>query len=162
MSPLEICHALQDSAFGTSLRESQFLFPLIETAHVLGLALSVGIILLTDLRLIGVAMARERVAEVTKQLKLSMLTGFAVMFVSGGLLFSCEAAKLYVSTPFRIKLTFLLVAGLNALLFETTIGRSVEYWKDPIPPQAKLAGWISLLCWAAVIVFGRWTAYGLG
>src|SRR6266478_646125 len=102
MSLLEICHALQDSSFGTSLRESQFLFPLIETMHVLGLALSVGVIVITDLRLIGMAMARERVADVTKQLKVSMMIGFVIMLVTGGLLFSCEAAKLYVSLPFRI------------------------------------------------------------
>ena len=161
MSPIEICRALQDSSFGTSLRESQFVFPLVETVHVLGLAISVGIILITDLRLIGVAMAREHVADVTKQLKPWMMFGFAIMFVSGGLLFLCEAAKLYVSTAFRIKLIFLLLAGLNAVLFETTIGRSVEFWKEPIPSRAKFAGWASLICWIAVIIFGRWTAYGL-
>jgi hypothetical protein len=129
--------------------------------HVLGLALSVGVIVITDLRLIGMAMARERVADVTKQLKVSMMIGFVIMFVTGGLLFSCEAAKLYVSIPFRIKLMVLLMAGVNALLYETTIGRSVEHWKAAPPPRAKFAGWVSLLCWALVIIFGRWTAYGL-
>jgi hypothetical protein len=157
------CQWLQDTQFGTALRESQYMFPLVETAHVLGLAVSVGLILMTDLRLIGAFMRNEPVSDVMVQLKKWMWSGFGVMFVSGSLLFSAEAAKCYASPTFRLKILFLLLAGVNAVVFETTIGRRVLAWNllaDP-PSRAKFAGWASLVCWTAVILFGRWTAYGM-
>ena len=143
-----------------ALLQSRYMFPLIETAHVLGLSASVGLILMTDLRLIGVTLLEEPVSDVTHQLRRWMLSGFALMFITGALLFYAEAGKLYHSPTFRLKLVFLLLAGINALVFETTIGRSVMDWKG-LPPRAKFAGWASLICWAAVVLFGRWTAYGL-
>ena len=160
MTLFEICQRLQDTGPATALRESRYVFPLVETIHVLGLTVSVGLILITDLRLIGAAMRREPVSDV-RQLRPWMLGGFAVMFISGALLFYSEAAKVYSSATFRMKLIFLILAGINALVFETTIGRSVLDWNQAVPPRAKLAGWISLICWTGVIVFGRWTAYGL-
>ena len=63
--PLRICQWLQDSQFGTALHESTYMFPLIETTHVLGLAVSVGLILMTDLRLVGAFMRDQPVSEVT-------------------------------------------------------------------------------------------------
>jgi len=162
-SLLAICQSIQDSRFGTALHESQYMFPLIETTHVLGLAASVGLILMTDLRLVGAFLVDQPVFEVTQQLKPWMLRGFAVMFVTGALLFWAEAAKCYVSPTFRWKLVFLFLAGVNALVFERTLGPRVSTWgKLPrLPGMAKFAGWASLICWTGVIIFGRWTAYGM-
>lgn len=162
-SLLALCQSIQDSRLGAALHESQYVFPFVETTHVLGLAASVGLILMTDLRLIGVFQPSEPVSEVTQQLKPWMLRGFALMFVTGALLFWAEAAKCYVSPTFRWKLVFLFLAGVNALVFERTLGAKVSMWgKLPVlPGRAKFAGWASLICWAGVIVFGRWTAYGM-
>jgi len=162
MSLADLCQLIQDSHIGTEIRESVLVFPLIETAHVIGLSVSVGIILMTDLRLIGAVMKREPAAEVHHQLKPWMIAGFVSMFLSGSLLFWSEAAKCYRSPTFRAKLVFLALAGLNALFFETTLGRRMTSW-DPVatPVRAKLVGWTSIICWTGVIIFGRWTAYGL-
>lgn len=157
----QFCVWLHDSSVGTNLRESQFMFPLVEGIHVLALSLSVGLIVLTDLRLIGVVMKDSKASEIMKQLKPWMLVGFIIMFLTGGLLFWSEAVRVYSSETFRFKLLFLFLAGVNALVFETTIGRQADTWEGAVPPRAKLAGWISLICWAAVVLFGRWTAYGL-
>jgi hypothetical protein len=137
------------------------MFPLVETVHVLGLAVSVGLILMTDLRLVGGFMREEPVSDVMVQLRRWMWTGFGLMFVSGGLLFWSEAAKCYASTTFRIKILFLFLAGLNAFVFESTIGRRMLAWNQVAKPpaRARFAGWASLVCWTAVILFGRWTAY---
>jgi hypothetical protein len=85
------------------------------------------------------------------------------MFSSGALLFWAEAGKCYRSPAFRFKMLFLLLTGLNALFFESTIGRKAHSWAGgtKLSSRARLAGWISLVCWAGVIAFGRWTAYGL-
>ena len=163
MMSLEMwCQWIQDTSIGTSIRESVLTFPLIETAHVIGLTVSVGIILMTDLRLIGAIMRREPAGDVHHQLRPWMLAGFVSMFISGGLLFWSEAAKCYRSDTFRIKILFLLLAGINALIFETTLGRRITSWDvKTTPAKAKLCGWASIICWIGVIVFGRWTAYGL-
>src|SRR6202046_4598978 len=117
MTILEMCHRLQDSYFGTALLESQYVWLVIESIHVLSLSLSVGLLFITDLRLIGKFRRHEPVSDVLDQLRPWMLAGFAVMFLSGGLLFWSEAATVYASPWFRLKALFLLPAGADALLF---------------------------------------------
>src|SRR5947207_9975770 len=104
MTLFEVCQWIQDSAIGTGIRESTLMFPLVETAHVIGLAVSVGFILMSDLRLIGLTFWRESMSDVHKQLRPWMITGFVSMFISGGLLFWSEAAKCYNSPTFRAKI----------------------------------------------------------
>ena len=161
MSLLNLCQRIQDSAFATSLLESQYMWLIVESAHVLGLAFSVGLIAITDLRLIGRFRRREPVSDVLHALRPWLLAGFATMFVTGGLLFMSEAAKIVVIPWFKLKMVFLLVAGINALWFELKLGRTLPAWDelDSPPVGAKIAGWTSLACWTAVIFLGRWVAY---
>lgn len=163
MSLLPVFEWIQNSSVGTAIRESLVVFPVIETAHVVGLGISAGLILIADLRLIGAILTSERTSEVMRQLRAWMLGGFTLMFSSGALLFWAEAAKCYKSPAFRLKMLFLLLAGLNALVFETTKGKLIGAWDGgALPPaRARIAGWMSLVCWAGVIICGRWTAYGL-
>jgi uncharacterized membrane protein SirB2 len=161
MTLLDLCQRLQDSAFATSLLESQYLWLILESAHVIGLSLSVGLIVITDLRLIGRFQRREPASDVLQQLRPWLIAGFALMFVTGVLLFISEAATVYTSPWFKLKLLFLLLAGINALWFELKLGRRLKSWSEQERPPlgAQIAGWTSLTCWTAVIVFGRWVAY---
>jgi len=163
MSLFEICQWIQNSSIGTGIRESTYVFPLIEATHVLGLAVSVGTIAIVDLRLIGAALTKEPVTDVIEQLQPWTLWGFTVQFVSGIFLFWSEAARLYPSYSYRAKFVFIFLLGINALLFHTTIYKSVDKWNDDVmtPMRARMAGWIGITFWAAVIFFGRWTAYNL-
>jgi len=163
MSVLEFCQMLSDSSFGTGLRESQYMFPVVEGIHVLGLGASVGLVTWIDLRLVGAALTGTAAGDVIRPLRAFMLGGFAVMAITGVMLFCSEAARLYPSTTFRLKLAFLVVAGINALAFELRERRQGLVAADGfvLPTYAKVAGWVSLLAWMLVIVFGRWTAYGL-
>ncbi len=99
---------LDKSAIGTAIRESSLLFPVIEGVHVLALALSVGLILITDLRLVGVVMRKRPVSEVWEQFFPWMMAGFAVMFTTGFLLFWSHAMAAYNSMAFRVKLLLLI------------------------------------------------------
>jgi hypothetical protein len=163
MSIFEICQWIQTSSIGTQIRESTYMFPIIEGTHVLGLAVSVGTITLVDLRLIGATMRDEPVTDVIEQLQPYTLAGFVSMFISGSLLFWSEAARLYPSYPFRIKMICLFFLGVNALFFHSTIYKTVDKWnKSAITPiRARMAGWFGITFWAVVIFFGRWTAYNL-
>jgi len=163
MSLFTICQWIQQSSVGTQIRESTYVFPLIEATHVLGLAVSVGTIAIVDLRLIGATMTKEPVTDVIEQLQPWTLSGFAAMFISGALLFWSEAARLYPSYSYRFKFLFMFMLGVNALLFHSTTYRSVDKWNNHAvtPFRARMAGWIGITFWAAVIFCGRWTAYNL-
>jgi hypothetical protein len=155
------CQWLQDTSWGTGIRESVWVFPIIEGTHVLALALSVGVLVVVDLRLAGVLMRRQPVSRISSQLMPWSLAGFAVMFFTGVLLFWSQALKAYGSIFFRIKLSLLLLAGINALVFELTLRRSVAEWDTAETPpfRARLAGVLGIVLWAGVIAAGRTMAY---
>jgi hypothetical protein len=164
MSLAEICRLIQDSPTGTAIRESIWVFPIVETLHVIGLSLSVGRSVLVDLRLIGARIGQLTPLQLMDRLSGWYLPGFALMFVTGALLFWSAAFSLYESPVFRWKLVFLAIAGLNAVLFETTVRPALRSPRTPttVPPLARLVGWCSLVSWTTVIALGRLTAYRLG
>jgi hypothetical protein len=150
---------LTDGSVG--IRESIYLFPIIEGAHLLGIALSVGVLCWFDLRLLGLALRDEPVSKVWTMLMPWALGGFVLMFVSGLLLFWAEALTAYHSFHFWLKLSLILLAGVNALVFESSVRRNIAEWdRDAVPPMnARLAGALSLILWTAIIVTGRTMAY---
>jgi len=152
---------IQESAFSTALRESQYAFPLIEAAHLLGLALSFGLILLTDLRLTGLLLRQVPLSDLLRQLRLYIFGGFALTFITGGLLFWAEAETLYSNLPFWLKVGCMVVACVNALVFELRWGLRAVQWADAavLPAGATRAGWISLVFWSLATVFGRSIPY---
>jgi hypothetical protein len=155
------CQWLYESEIGTGIRESVWVFPIVEGTHLLGIALSVGLLCWFDLRLLGLALRDEPVPKVWKQVMPFAFIGFVLMFISGLLLFWAEALTAYRSVHFWIKLALLLLAGVNALSFEATAHRNMAEWdKTPVPPlRARMTGAISLILWTAIIVTGRTMAY---
>ena len=144
-----------------ALRESLLVYPLIETTHVLTLALFLGLIALLDLRLLGYALRGTPVSETAGRLLPWALVGFALMSMSGALLFYSGPLRAYHNIFFRIKVVMIALAGVNALVFHYTIYKRVASWDlEPSPPfRAKLAGVCSLLLWSGVVICGRLQAY---
>ena len=161
MSLLSLCEWLQQNSTGTAIRESQWVFPIIEATHLMSLAASVGTIVFVDLRLIGAGMRRQPVTDVIEQLQPWTLGGFAMMFLTGGLLFWSEPLKCYHSGFFNAKLILLALLGINALVFHANVYRRVAAWNKAadVPLPARLAGYVSLTLWMSVIVLGRGIAY---
>jgi hypothetical protein len=157
----EFLEWLAGTPWSTALLESAYVWPFMESAHVLTLALFVGTAIVNDLRLLGVGFKRVPVAEVTGQLLRWTRGAFVVMVVTGLLLFYSNPVKYYHNIFFRIKVVLLIVAGINIWLFHGRIHRRVSEWQHQIVPprSARLAGAISLLAWAAIIVAGRLIAY---
>jgi hypothetical protein len=157
----EILEWLQGTAVATTIQESEYGFPLVVGVHIVGLALSVGTLLWVDLRLLGVALTRARVSDVYRSLAPWFLVGFAMMLTSGTMLFTAYATAAYGNTYFRIKMTALVLAGANALLFHAVTQKAQAGWDDsPRPPLgARVAGLASLALWAVVILAGRMMSY---
>jgi uncharacterized membrane protein SirB2 len=155
------CQWLYDTKIGSGIRESVWVFPIVEGTHLLGIALSVGLLCWFDLRLLGLVFRDQPVSKIWNQVMPVAFIGFTLMFVSGLLLFWAEAITAYRSVHFWIKLGLLLLAGINALRFETTAHKNMAEWDlAPVPPfQARMTGAISLILWAAIIITGRTMAY---
>jgi hypothetical protein len=156
-----ICQVLYDSHFGTTIRESDNAFPIIETIHVLSITLLFGTIAVLDLRMLGLLLRPIPVARVARNVLPLTWCGFAVSFVSGFLLFWAEAAKNYSNPAFRAKMILLLLAGLNPLIFHTGVYRRVSEWEALrlSPWRARAAAMASLALWSGVIIAGRAIAY---
>ena len=149
VSILQICTWLENTPVGVTVRQSIWLFPIVETIHTVGIVLMAGTIAVVDLRLLGFALRREPVSAVLAQILPWTWSGFTMMFVTGALLVSSEAVKLYSSLFFRIKLALLIIAGINMLVFHRTAYT---------PARARLAGALrcrsilpsrSFICWAS-------------
>jgi len=156
-----LCQLLYDSQFGTTIRESDYAFSIIESVHVLAITLLVGTIALLDLRMLGVVLRGVSVTRIARVVFPLTWSGFVVMCISGFLLFWAEAAKNYGNPAFRIKVVLLLLVGLNPLIFHATIYRRVHEWEllDVSPWRARAAAIVSLTLWSGIIVAGRMIAY---
>jgi hypothetical protein len=161
MSLLPFCEWLASTPGSIALHESLFMYPLVESVHVLTLCLFVGMTWMLDLRLTGLAFRHVPVADVVKRLQPWMFLGFGIMVVSGVLLFYAIPVRSYQNIFFRTKAVFLILAGVNALRFHTGIFRNVGSWgRDAQPPsRARFAGFASLALWAGIIITGRMIAY---
>jgi uncharacterized protein DUF6644 len=161
VSLLPFCEWLASTQWSIALHESLFMYPLVESIHVLTLCLFVGMSILLDLRLLGFALRRVPVAEVTDRLMPWMIGGFVIMIATGLLLFYAIPVRSYQNVFFRLKLIALALAGVNAWVFHATIHKRVHEWgvEAVTPRRARFAGAASLVLWAVIVVCGRMIAY---
>jgi hypothetical protein len=155
------CEYLHASPIGMGIRESVWVFPILEGTHLLGIALSVGVLCWFDLRLLGLVLTDEPVEKVWNSVMPVALVGFVLMFITGIFLFWAEARTAFHSVHFWIKIALLVIVGINALVFELTSHSKMHDWQNAaaVPMRARMAGVISLVLWAAIIITGRTMAY---
>jgi hypothetical protein len=161
MSLLPFCRWLASTRGSISLHQSLYMYPLVESVHVLTLCVFVGLSVILDLRLLGLMLRNAPAGEITRRLLPWLQGGFVVMLVSGLLLFYAIPVRSYQNVFFRAKLVFLVIAGFNAWYFHRGVYRTVDRWeRAPVAPRpARVAGAVSLVMWAAIIVAGRLIAY---
>ena len=152
---------LGSTPWSVALLESLYVWPLVESTHVLSIALFVGTTVMMDLRLVGCAFKEIPVSDFTGRLLPWTRVGFSMSFVTGLLIFYSHPEHYYHNVFFRIKVFVLVVAGLNVWLFHSRIHRQVSQWDcDLVPPRAaRIAGAVSIFAWALVVVMGRMIAY---
>lgn len=158
---LAFCKWLEHTWVGSSVRESLWLFPAIETVHLLGMATLVSTVSVLDLRLLGWTMSHKRVSEFVGRLLPWVWLAFAAQVITGVILFSSEAVKVYDNPAFRLKMLLILLAGVHALIFHLTVYRNVARWDDTplLPAGAKIAAGISLVLWLAIVAAGRFIGF---
>jgi hypothetical protein len=140
-----------------NFRQSLYLFPLLESIHVIGLSLVVGTITVIDLRLLGIASANRPFQRMASDILKWTWVAFAITLVTGVLMFTTNARVYYHNIYFELKMALLVAAGLNMFLFEMTARRSVREWdqKPSAPASGKTVAVLSLAFWIAIIFMGR-------
>ncbi len=139
-----------------------WLFPTVETIHLVAMVVMIGCITVFDLRLLGMVLRQEPVLEVAERFLPATWSAFATMAVTGALLFATDPVSKYCNNPaFRIKLLLILLAGINMSAFHLTVSRAVSEWENlPGPPVwARIVGSFSVILWAGVIIAGRWIGF---
>jgi hypothetical protein len=155
------CGWLEQSPIGAAVRQSLWLFPAIETVHLLGMTVLVGTVAAFDLRLLGWALQRTRISDLARRLLPWTWVGFGLQVMTGALLFSSEAAKMYVNPAFRLKMLLICLAGMQALIFQLVARRNLAAWdeRETVPAPARIGGLISILLWIGVVAAGRWIGF---
>ena len=152
---------IDSHAWSTALHESLWMYPLIESTHVLTVVLFVGLLVMVDLRMLGFAFRETPVSELTRRLLPWSVAGFVIMVATGVLLFYAIPVRTAHSVWFRVKVIFLIAAAINAWWFHRRVSRDRERWdSQPRPPRnVRITAAISLSLWTGVIVAGRMIAY---
>ena len=146
--------------FSTSIRESLWLFPILYTLHIFGVVILVGATSALDLRMLGLVMRTEPVADTADLLLPWAKAGFAAQLVTGTFLFIAQPADLWHNVAFLLKMLTVLLAGLNVLVFHLTAYRNVRRWpNDSTPAGAKLSAIFSLTCWFGIVAISRLIAF---
>jgi hypothetical protein len=161
MSLLRFCEWMADTPGSIALHESAWMYPIVESVHVLALCLFLGLAVMLDLRLLGVTMRSAPASDVMERLLPWTAAGFVVMVISGALLFYAIPVRTFLNIFFRIKVAMLLLSGMNVWIFHSGVYRRMADWDlDPVPPtRARVAAGVSLALWAGIVVAGRMIAY---
>jgi hypothetical protein len=161
MTIADISHAVQSIGFLTYIRESAYTYPMILATHLAAICIFGGLILMTDLRILGLAMREVSVTDVVGTLRRWKQTGFVIMVSMGLLLATSEMDKYYANPYFLMKVCFLLLVGVHAIVFRRSVyGNTEALDKAPHMPGIAKAAAISSLClWIGIACCGRWIAY---
>ncbi|MBV9770028.1 MAG: hypothetical protein JOZ32_10685 [Bryobacterales bacterium] len=158
---LSFAQWIQSTAFFTALRGSSYVYPIVLSMHMVGIALFGGMVLMTDMRLLGATMRKRSISDVVNQLRVPKRWGLLLTVTCGALLAGSKAEEYYYNVFFRTKLILLALAAAHAIVFyrsvyanPTTLDRSPS-----IPGNAKVAAALSLLLWTSVACCGRGIGY---
>jgi hypothetical protein len=158
---LRFAESIGATSFSVGLHESYYMYAWIESTHVITLMVSLGMLIVIDLRMLGLWLTNVPASKLAERLDRPMLIGFSIMVVTGVLLYVGIPIRTTQSLWFRIKLILLVAAFINAWLFRRHMQSSVGSWDVAAKPprRTRIAAALSLTLWAGVITCGRFIAY---
>jgi len=152
---------LQNTPLFIFIREASYGYPILLAFHLVFISLFAGMIVMTDLRLLGLAMRRHSVADVVSQLRVPKRIGFVLAAGCGFLVFGIKAEEYYLNAFFRVKVLLFVLVAVHALLFRRTVynqPEELDQLQTP-PTNARLAAILSVLLWIGIAICGRGIGY---
>jgi hypothetical protein len=156
--------AAERSSFGAAMRGElggEWLFPIVETLHVISLAMVFGSIVMVDLRLMGATSRNSSASKLSGEVLPYTWVAFSCAVITGTMLFISRAHVYFHNLQFQLKFLCMFLAGVNMTVFHFGAYRHVHAWdgRSPPPLAARLAGGLSITLWIGVIFFGRWIGF---
>jgi hypothetical protein len=145
VSLFALCQWIETTSISIAIREGALYYPILGAFHLAAIGWFGGMVLMGDLRVLGIGLSHVQAAELSSQFRRWKWLGFAMMLVTGGLLWRSEPVVCYKSVGFRIKLAMLALVAVNALFLK--------------PRAARLGACLSLLLWVAIVFAGRGIAF---
>ncbi len=164
MDLIGLVQQLEASPVGEWMRTSVKAMPVVESMHVLAIAVVFGSILIVDARLLGLLDKRRSYTVISGELLPWTWAAFVVAVITGFLMFTANAMTYYENTPFRLKMLALAAAGLNMAVFHLFTGRRAAEWElaQSAPAGGRIAAGLSIAIWTSVIFLGRWIGFTKG
>jgi hypothetical protein len=158
---LEFFRWVEDTGFMTTIRESGLTYPIILSTHLTCIAIFGGLIVITDLRLLGAALTERSIADVVNGLRWWKRLGFVVMISMGIMLAGSKAVEYYRNPYFWTKMSLLFLVFIHAMIFRPSVYNDPEKLdaSPVIPTRAKAAAVLSLVLWTSVVCAGRLIGY---
>ncbi|MBI1394108.1 MAG: hypothetical protein GC152_15355 [Alphaproteobacteria bacterium] len=156
----DLIAALNETSWSIALRESLYVWPILEATHVLTIMLFAGTIMMVDLRLLSIGFRDIPVSEMTRRILPWTVAGFIVLAATGLLLLYAKPLHYYHNVFFRLKLLLLCAALANIIYFHRKAEADMAAWASGKAPfAARASAVISLCAWVSVIIAGRMIAY---
>ncbi|MGC2333480.1 MAG: DUF6644 family protein [Candidatus Acidiferrales bacterium] len=132
----------------------EWVFPVVESIHICGFSLLVGTVTILDLRLLGLSLLRQTVAQLARQLSPWILTGILIQLITGPYLLSSDRSEYWQVPAFRNKMVFLALA----LIYHFTVIRKATAPVEASQPLGwrRPAALVSLALWFSVLLCGMW------
>jgi hypothetical protein len=159
MTIQSMLEGIENTGLSVAIREGGLPYPIIGGLHLLSIALFGGILLITDLRLLGWALTKRKVSDIWHMALVWKRLGFVVVVATGLLLVWAEPIRLYRSPSFWVKMTLFALVAVHALVFRRSVYADPEKLDAGVGRRAKLAAATSLVLWAGLIVSGRLIAF---
>lgn len=148
---------LANTWVAVAINDSEWLFPVIESIHITGLAVLVGTITIIDLRLLGLVFQKHAASQLAVELKPFTLAGIGIMLTTGPLMLSAAPERGYGNPAFSFKMSFLLLALATHFSIHRWAIRSSRVSGSTL--GEKLTACLSLVLWTGVVVGGRAIAF---
>ncbi len=150
---------LEATPINDFMLEVPWAFPASETLHFMGLTLLIGSIMVVDLR--GLGLLRMIPFEQAHKLISLAIIGFGINLVTGALFLFADPSRYFANVGFRYKMLLILLAGINALVFELFVFRKAGAGGASAQDSmtAKVTSGLSLVFWFTVLILGRFMPY---
>ncbi len=155
-----IAAAIQNTEFFTAMRESQLVYPVTLSIHLTNIGIFGGLILVTNLRLLGLALTGIPVSDIIRGTRPWKWVGFFIQISAGIMLGGAKLLNYYNNPYFIIKMLLLALVAVHAFYFRRSVYRNPELDKATVMPrEAKMAAILSIVLWVGILSMGRWIAY---
>jgi hypothetical protein len=147
---------IEATSIGNAIRQSLWLFPVIEAVHLLGLSVLGGSVLIVDLRMLGLGLRNHAIPQLVRDARPWFVGSLIVMLLTGWALFASEAIKCYYNTSFWVKITTLPAAIVLTLFIRDRLAMRAAMGTSA---ATKLVGFLSIALWLVVAAAGRWIGF---